>query len=57
MDLRVVFETMDNATNFGSSKTGQELERTQMQILQLLLDSARGVPGSKIHKYVSVWWQ
>ena len=52
MDLRVVFETMEHANNFRTSKTGVDLERTQVELLQLLLDPSRGVPQNRLHKYV-----
>ena len=54
MDLRVVFETMEHADNFRTSKTGVDLERTQVELLQLLLDPSRGVPQNRLHKYVCV---
>lgn len=52
MDLRAVFETMEHADNFRTSMTGIGLERTQIQLLQLLLDPFRGIPQNRLHKYV-----
>lgn len=52
MDLRVVFDTMENATLHASFEERQALECTQLALLKLLLDPARGVPRRKLHTYV-----
>lgn len=57
MDLRMVFETMEDATRSDGSEEGEdplfvERARTQLALLQLLLDPARGAPRRKLHAYV-----